>query len=103
MSVQPNMPFTLTSGNYVPIGVALRRGQFLCWEVKASNAVAAYVLDAENFEKFEAEEAWEWDEGHGHRVVHEGEYEVPRAGDWVLIIQNDNQHDVSVSFDIWTE
>lgn len=103
MSIQPNMPFMMAPHTYAVVGFAARRNQLLCWEVKATSAVAAYILDEENFKKYEANQNWKWDAGHGRKAIHEGEYEVPEGGDWFLLIHNTGDQDAGVVFDIWTD
>ncbi len=62
----------------------------------ASNAVAAYILDADNFRAFEADETFFVVSGHGRRVQHDYAVELDKDEVVYFVVRNPNTFDVAL-------
>jgi hypothetical protein len=103
MSVQPREPFILGSGDHANIHVNAEPGSVLHWEVHAGKAVDAYLVDADQWAAFDANEEWECLQGQARRKDHFGSYRVPNEGPWTIVVINRANEDVPVWFDVSAE
>ncbi|MCG3139952.1 MAG: hypothetical protein HDKAJFGB_00884 [Anaerolineae bacterium] len=62
----------------------------------ASNAVAAYVVDADNFRAFSDGEAFFAVLGHGRRIQHDYAVELDKEEVVYFVVRNDNAFDVGL-------
>ena len=88
------MSFTAVPA-YVP------RSRRIRYTVEADLPVSTFLMDRCDFDRYDRGEEVRTFGGSRQRRYHKQRGKMPYSGDWMLVISNENEHPVTVHFDVY--
>ncbi|MDD5530870.1 MAG: hypothetical protein PHX21_12705 [bacterium] len=96
--------FTLRPNDYRILIVAVRSKYTpqIHYIVNADMAIEVYLLDEAGIDNFENDRNFNYYTGHGRLRYHEEKKFLPYSGEWYILIRNNNNVSVNISYQIFT-
>ena len=102
VSYSDDETFVLNADTYTSYQFTLMEGEYLDVSVNTQNRpVDVLIIDSNNFYKYDDEtssaEFYEYDVFYENVIAKDLQFIVPMAGEWYLVIENNNDFDVIIN------